>query len=167
MALITLMEKLNSYEMWEDAKQIKEKVAEGELSAIKILVAAKILTDIAFNIREFVMPFAVSELQKQGKDFEIHGYALRETESGTRWDFDVCEDLDIPVLKSKVEFAKSELEHRQNLLKKFQENPFLKEIEDEQTSELIQRPKIAPVKKSTTIVGMTWVGGKNTKPKKN
>lgn len=162
MNMIEFLKEMNHDKASAFYSEIINAAANAEENPIQLLVGLKIVSDTFEEIRESLMPLAISELDKYGsKEVPLFGALLSKIDAGVRWDFEVCGDKVWDYLKKEEKEIASRRQEREAVLKKFNGDLFLKEYVNEETAELVERPPRSPQRKSTTTISIEFA-----KPKK-
>lgn len=110
---------LNKQYMTDTVRMATLSVTEGHYDAIKALVYAKKGLELFTLLEKSVRPIAEHEARlAKGEVYSLHNVDVSSRESGVKYDFSVCGDLEYDDLKARHEALTAELKAREEFLKK-------------------------------------------------
>lgn len=129
--------------MTAHAELIVKNVLEGNLEPWKAIAYSKYLTDLAKQVREGVMPTALSEFTEP---FSFEGITVKQKDTGVRYDYNSCNHPIYNKLSSEVTANLLKMKELEEMLIKVKE-PF--DMVDTESGEVI---KVYPPKRTATPV---------------
>lgn len=133
------------------AQSAKEFFLSGEIDP---LLAWRNMTATQKAIEELkkdpdVRDYALSELDKHGKDADLFGCKMERKETGVKYDYSECGDTELLDLYDQIEALKKQVKEREDVLKRIKPKTSLI---DEETGQMFS----APIKTSTTTLQVTF-----------
>lgn len=116
--LINLLDLNKSY-IGDIVKMATRSVTEGHYDPITALVYAKKGQELYTQLEKAVRPIAEDKQRlAKGEVYTLHSADVAQRESGVKYDFSVCGDLEYDELKAKHEALSAELKAKEEYLKK-------------------------------------------------
>ena len=123
----------------------------GNVNPLDVLLCIKGFEKAVKNVKEYLNQLAVDELDKYSeKDVKYKSAELRVTQTGVRYDFSKCNDVEMVNLKIKETQTKTIIKNREDFLKSIKGSI---DCVDEETGEVYQI--FAPTKSGTTTAKVT------------
>lgn len=116
--LVNLID-LNKQYISETVRMATASVTDGFFDPIKALVYAKKGQELFTALEKSIRPIAEDKQRlAKGETYSLHNAEVAQRESGVKYDFSVCGDLEWDALKAKSDALAVELKAREDFLKK-------------------------------------------------
>lgn len=132
-------------------RSIVSALEEGTADTLKVHLQVKNTEDLIKQITsdEKYREFLLSEAQKHGKSFEAYNAKFQVKETGTRYDYSVCNDPELVELQAIADRANEAVKQRQKFLQSVPQSGVDVRVNDELVT------VYPPIKLSTTSVSVT------------
>ena len=120
MTQIELFDALNNKEKVQAiAKDVRMKILDGEINPLDAAVVMKAMDEFVKHLRsnELVQDAIIEEVEKYGKVAEHNGATIQIKEVGTTYDFSVCNDPQLDILRTHAEDINAQIKQREAFLK--------------------------------------------------
>lgn len=145
--------KISKADITEMAQVIIAKAKDGETNPLEVKLKLKALESVIKDCAASIDPLAREEAEKYGsKSFEAMGAKVELAETGTKYDFSECQDLEYEKLLNESIVLDAQLKAREMFLKSLK-GPT--ELTNKDTGEVWTANP--PVKKSTSSLKISFI----------
>jgi len=117
----------NKVQVNDFVQQTKDIIMSGNENPLKIAVQLRALEEVIKKLRtdSQIQDYTLEEAQKEGiKTFKIFGAEISIKETGTKYDYSICNDILLDNLYGELSVLKKKIKDREDMLKTIsQDNP--------------------------------------------
>lgn len=145
--------KISGADIAEMAQAIVAKAKDGETNPLEVKLKLKALESIIKDCAAYIDPLAREEAEKYGsKSFKAMGAKVELAETGTKYDYSECNDLEYSKLLNESMVIEAQLKAREMFLKSLKSPT---ELVNKDTGETWTANP--PVKKSTSSLKISFI----------